>query len=309
MGNCFSISNLHLNILNPMNREARVGTEYKSLSEVNDQRLDALVGRRNGQVINVSTTTFELMKQAHEVLREVGFSTFPDGPGNQEAAIWASKGVSNGRMLMARTSNRDFGYLSPGRVSVIKRAGGGSCAEHMAVTTMELFRRKNTVPIFNVYESNIGHNITVMGDWRDRTIGDQAVVVDAWQGLKKIYTYGERINTVTPEIEYVLPLAKDMPPVDSAIRKALATKPVSERKIINYMKSSTMVNYGREGAIDKILELRNINIAYSSITGTNNIHTAYRSPNGEQSEFNSTPKQYLQNYLRAREEIDNRIPR
>ncbi|MEJ2045237.1 MAG: hypothetical protein P8X74_14600 [Reinekea sp.] len=286
-----------------------MSTEYQSLSEVNDQRLDALVGRRNGQVINVSTRTFDLMRQAHEVLQEVGFRTFPDGPGNQEEAIWASKGLSYGRKDLARSFVLGAEYLDPNHISAIKRAGGGNCAEYMRVTTVELYSRGNTAPLFNVSESNMDHNMVIIGDWRDRTTGDQAVVVDAWQGLKKIYTYGERLNTSTPNIEYVFPPVGNIPPADDAIHNVLAETPVPSNHIIDLMLCDSTVRYGRKGAITAILELRENELAWNSITGANNIHTAYRSPNGEQSEFNSTPKRYLQNYLRAREQIDARIPR
>ncbi len=59
-----------------------VVNEYVSLSRINDLALDKLVGKRNGQAIEVSKSTFEMMTKAHNIFLKTGYETFPDGPGN-----------------------------------------------------------------------------------------------------------------------------------------------------------------------------------------------------------------------------------
>ncbi len=78
-----------------------VVNEYVSLSRTTDSRLDKLVGKRNGQTIEVSKSTFEMMTKAHNIFLKTGYETFTDGPGNQKTNIWIRGGCSCIRMQHA----------------------------------------------------------------------------------------------------------------------------------------------------------------------------------------------------------------
>lgn len=310
MGQCFSSSRGQSNP-SPVVQEYGSGStaDLRSLSDARSERLDAMVGRHNGQTIQVSARTFDMMKKAHEVLQEVGYHTFPDGPGNQEEAIWKSHGRSMGRMLMTRSEGFNYPLFSSEFISQIKNAGGGNCLEYSRVTLMELFSRRPTMPLFDVREANMDHHYVVIGDWRDRIMGDQAIVVDAWQGLKKVHTYGERINSEAPIVRNVIQPADQMPPISDDMRSALSKTPVPGAQINAVLEHHTNTEVSEEGAKQLIQALRERGGAWRSITSANNLFTSYQSPDGDRSEFNRTPRHYLKSYLTAREQIDAEIPR
>ncbi|MEX3683246.1 hypothetical protein AB3X89_40340, partial [Paraburkholderia sp. BR14320] len=90
-------------------------------------------------------------------------------------------------------------------IGAIKQMGGGSCGEHRRLSAAELRQMHRALPAFQVKESNEDHHYVVLGDWRDRTVGDHAVVIDPWQMIKKVHTYGERINTTEPVRLFTMP--------------------------------------------------------------------------------------------------------
>ncbi|WP_095647193.1 hypothetical protein [Pseudomonas indica] len=280
--------------------------EYVPLSHINDSRLDALIGRRNGEAIKVSTRIFETMQAAHDILLKTGHETFPDGPGNQEAAIWMSGGRSWTRMKMSRDL---VGSASSEEEELkgVKQAGGGSCGEHRRMVGAEFQNITRHLPVFQVKESNEDHNYVIAGDWRDRTVGDKAVVVDAWQGLKKIYTYGERTNPTEP-IRLITTPPGGPRPMTEELADALSTPPFDDAKMNRFTKMRLRVAAGPEAAQKLIQGLRSNESVWDQVTGTRNMYTTYKDPDGNKSAFNSVPSVYLNRYLQARDEMQYALP-
>ncbi|MEX3640291.1 hypothetical protein, partial [Paraburkholderia sp. BR14320] len=105
--------------------------EYASLSDIQDSRLNAVIGSPAPKRIPVSKNIFEAMGIASRVVKETGYKTFPDGPANQEAAIWMSGGRSWTRMKLARDRINDGHCANEAEeIGAIKQMGGGSCGEH-----------------------------------------------------------------------------------------------------------------------------------------------------------------------------------
>ncbi len=279
--------------------------EYVPLSHINDSRLDALIGRRNGETIKVSARTFETMQAAHGILLKTSHETFPDGPGNQEVAIWMSGGRSWTRMKMSRDLV-DGSRCEEEELKNIKKTGGGSCGEHRRMVGVEFQNTFRHTPVFHVKESNEDHYYVVLGDWRDRTVGDKAVVVDAWQGLKKVYTYAERTNTTEPIRLMAIPPGAPRPMTDE-LANALSTTPFDDAKINRFTKMRVKAT-GPEAAKRVIEGLRRNDSVWNEITGTRNMYTTYKDPDGNTSAFNGVSPSYLNRYLQAHDELQYALP-
>ncbi|MEJ2416538.1 MAG: hypothetical protein P8Y45_06325 [Exilibacterium sp.] len=283
-----------------------VVNEYVSISRVNDSRLDKLVGKRNGQTIEVSKSTFEMMYKAHNILLKTGYETFPDGPGNQKTNIWMSGGRSWIRMFKSR-SNYDEMAPKDKLIQSIKQSGGGCCGEHISMVDFELKRIDRSMPAFEVHDSNTDHGYMIIGDWRDRNFGDKAIVVDAWQGIKKIHTYGERVNTSPPEVVRTVPAGPEysLPPRMAA---ALSIKPEPNANMDERMQHKFGVKSGPEVAEKILKSLETANSLWDSVLSTKNAYTVYRDPGGNESAFNDIPASYINNYLNARNELLSKMP-
>lgn len=277
---------------------------YVSLSSLHDQRLGSLpAGQRNGQVVNVSAATFDMMSLAHDILLKTAYETFPDGPGNQAANIWMSEGRSWMRKEMCRDRADDRASQDQ-QIRAIKETGGGNCGEYANTVLAEFRLHKRNMPVFKVLESN-EHSLVIAGDWRDRNTGDHAVVVDPWQGLKKVHTYGERSNTTTP-------LTTVTQEAGGAIRSAklkaaFALKPLSNEAVHAAIRENSRFNSNGPVYAREILQEKKP-LIFDRVAGTQNLHTVYRDPNGRESAFNSVPPSYLDDYLNARAAIVREFP-
>ncbi|KPW57540.1 hypothetical protein ALO82_200270 [Pseudomonas syringae pv. broussonetiae] len=274
---------------------------YVSLSNAHDSRLESLsAGRRNGQIIQVSAATFDTMSLAHNILLKTAHETFPDGPGNQEANVWMSGGRSWMRKEMCR-SRVDERASQDQQIKGIMETGGGNCGEYAKTVFAELQRNQRNVPVLKVLES-YQHSLVIVGDWRDRNTGDHAVVVDPWQGLKKVHTYGERSVTTTP---VVTETAYEGGPIRSAkLKAAFALKPVSNDMVDAEIRAKSYSS--SSGAFYARSVIReNKSVMFDQVAGTQNLHTVYRDPSGRESAFNSLPPSYLESYLNARDAIVN----
>lgn len=273
---------------------------YVSLSNLHDQRLGSLpAGQRNGQVVNVSAATFDMMSLAHKILLKTAYETFPDGPGNQAANVWMSGGRSWMRKEMCRDRANDRASQDQ-QIKAIKETGGGNCGEFANTVFAEYQLHKRNMPVFKVLESN-EHSLVIAGDWRDRNTGDHAVVVDPWQGLKKVHTYGERSVTTTPYITATQEAGGAIRP-SAKLKAAFALKPLSNDAVDAEVREKSRFNssgstYAREILRDKKP------LMFDRVAGTQNLHTVYRDPNGRESAFNSAPPSYLDDYLNARAAI------
>lgn len=273
---------------------------YVSLSNLHDQRLGSLpAGQRNGQVVNVSAATFDMMSLAHDILLKTAYETFPDGPGNQAANVWMSGGRSWMRKEMCRDRANDRASQDQ-QIKAIKETGGGNCGEFANTVFAEYQLHKRNMPVFKVLESN-EHSLVIAGDWRDRNTGDHAVVVDPWQGLKKVHTYGERSVTTTPYITATQEAGGAIRP-SAKLKAAFALKPLSNDAVDAEVREKSRFNssgstYAREILRDKKP------LMFDRVAGTQNLHTVYRDPNGRESAFNSAPPSYLDDYLNARAAI------
>ena len=277
-------------------------SEYVPLSDINEPRLNMLAsGGGIGRTVHVSSSTFDLMSLAHKVMQKTGYETFPDGPGNREAAIWMSGGRSWARtkLYFNQTGPTD----SEARiVKNIKATGGGNCSEYSRMVMLEYQRHKRHQPVFEVTEA-MAHKYVIVGDWRDRTVGDQAIVVDPWQGLKKVHTYGEKLSSRSPIVnKTVLPGS----PVrfSSELKAALSAKANTssefQASIVNLIHPHNPGPYAAQQAIlrDKIL-------MFDSVTSSQNLHTTYVDPQGRSSAFNSAPPAYVSKYMDARESMQS----
>ncbi len=278
-----------------------VVNEYVSLSRTTDSRLDKLVGKRNGQTIEVSKSTFEMMSKAHNILLKTGYETFPDGPGNQKTNIWMSGGRSWIRMEVSRSID-DEKSSNPEIVQSIKQSGGGCCGEHLQMVDLELKRVDRSMPAFKVQDSNAEHEYMIIGDWRDRNVGNKAIVVDAWQGIKKIHTYGERVNTGTPEVVETVPAGPAYQLIPR-MAEALSIKPEPNANMDERLQHKVGVKSGPEAADRIIKSLKSANDLWDSVMSTKNAYTVYRDPEGNESAFNDIPASYINNYLNARNEL------
>ncbi|MDH2431449.1 hypothetical protein QCD60_02610 [Pokkaliibacter sp. MBI-7] len=271
-----------------------------SLSDQHDARLHSLpTGQRNGQVVQVSAATFDRMALAHSILQKTAYDTFPDGPGNQAANVWMSGGRSWMRKEMCRDQVDERASQSQ-QMAAIKKTGGGNCGEYANTVMAELQRHPRDVPVFKVLESN-EHSLVVMGDWRDRTTGDQAVVVDPWQGLPKVHTYGERINTSTPLRTATQEAGSAIRP-QGQLKAAFALKPLSSSGVDAEINNHTQFSRGGPAYAKHILREKE-HLMFDRISGAQNLHTVYRDPNGREATFNSMPPDYLEQYLDARSAI------
>jgi hypothetical protein len=271
--------------------------QYVSLSNTHDPRLDSLpAGRRHGQVIQVSAATFDMMSLSHDILLKTAYETFPDGPGNQAANVWMSNGRSWMRKEMCR-SRVDDRASQDQQIRAIKETGGGNCGEYARMVLAEFQRHRRNQPVLKVLESN-EHSLVIVGDWRTPETGDHAIVVDPWQGLKKVHTYGERSVTTQPLITATL--EKGGPIRPAQLKAAFALKPVSDETVEAQIREKSDFS----GARYARAVLRNNNsVMFDRIAGTENLHTVYRDPNGRESAFNSLPPSYLENYLNGRDAI------
>lgn len=273
---------------------------YVSLSNTHDPRLDSLpAGQRNGQVMQVSAATFDMMSLAHDILLKTAYETFPDGPGNQEANVWMSGGRSWMRKEMCR-SRVDEHASQDQQIKAIKETGGGNCGEYAKTVFAELQRHKRDRPVFKVLESN-EHSLVVVGDWRDRTTGDHAIVVDPWQGLKKVHTYGERSITTTPYITATQEAGGAIRP-PAKLKAAFALKPLPNEAVDTAVRENSRFNSSGPRYAREIFREKKP-LIFDRVAGTQNLHTVYRDPNGRESAFNSLPPSYLEAYLNAREAI------
>ena len=280
--------------------------DYVSLSQVSDKRLDALAGNRNPQTIPVRSTTFAVMSVAHDVLLKVGYEIFPDGPGNQQEAILMSQGLSFKRSMLRQKDGDNYveSHVSHRYIREIKKYGGGNCYEYASAAMGELYDKKLPLPVFSVKEcqvDNRNHHYVIVGDWRDRTTGDEAVVVDPWQGLKKIHTYGERLNQQESPIPLgVMACGNRLSIFESReMQRARAQKPMSAEAIQLAMRRAYKdLSELSPGQI--IQELSNNNQSWSSVSGAKNLFTRYQSPDGRSAEFDLAPRSYIATYLQTR---------
>lgn len=274
--------------------------KYVSLSNTNDPRLDSLsAGPRNGQVIQVSAATFDMMSLAHDILLKTAYETFPDGPGNQTANVLMSGGRNWMRKEMCRSSV-DERASQDQQVKAIKETGGGNCGEYANMVLAEFQRHQRNQPVFKVLESN-EHSLVIVGDWRTPETGDHAIVVDPWQGLKKVHTYGERRITTRPFITATQEKGRPIRP-PAKLKAAFALKPVSNETVDAEIREKS--DFSSSGPRYARAVLRNNNaLMFDRIAGTENLHTIYRDPNGRESAFNSLPPSYLESYLNGRDAI------
>lgn len=273
---------------------------YVSLSSLRDPRLDALpAGQFNDTVIPVSTATFNMMSLAHDILLRTAHETFPDGPGNQVANILMSGGRSwmRKQMVRDRVGERASQEL---QVRAIKETGGGNCAEYANMVLAELQSHRRDQPVFQVLESK-KHCLVVIGDWRAPEAGDHAIVVDPWQGLKKVHTYGERSNPESPFVTATLGSGGPIRP-SGGLKTAFSVKPISADVVdAEIGRVSDCLSSGPRYA--KAVIRDNHELMFDHITGTNNLHAVYRDPTGRESAFNSLPPSYLDSYLSSRDSI------
>lgn len=278
---------------------------YVPLSNLHDQRLDSLpAGQRNGQVIQVSAATFDKMSLAHDILLKTAYETFPDGPGNQAANVWMSEGRSWMRKEMCRARADDRASQDQ-QIKALKETGGGNCGEYANTVFAELQRHPRDVPVFKVLESS-EHSLVIMGDWRDRNTGDHAIVVDPWQGLAKVHTYGERSNTTTPYVTATQEAGGAIRP-SAKLKAAFALKPLSNAEVNAEIRKNSHFSTGGPTYAREILRDKKP-VIFDRIAGTQNLHTTYRDPNGRESAFNSLPPSYLDDYLNARAAIVREFP-
>jgi len=273
---------------------------YVSLSSLHDPRLDSLpAGQRNETVIPVSTATFKMMSLAHDILLRTAHETFPDGPGNQVANILMSGGRSWMRKQMFR-GRVDEEASQDLQIKAIKETGGGNCGEYANMVLAELQGHRRDQPVFKVLESK-KHSLVIIGDWRTPQAGDHAIVVDPWQGLKKVHTYGERINPETPFVTATLGTGAPIRP-SGKLKTAFSLKPMSAEAVdAEIGRTSGCLSSGPRYAKGVIRD--NPEVMFDHIAGTNNLHAVYRDPNGRESAFNSLPPSYLGSYLDSREGI------
>ncbi|MHA6902796.1 hypothetical protein ACKZDW_06515 (plasmid) [Ralstonia syzygii subsp. celebesensis] len=297
----------------PINRagssRSSVVQEYVPLSDVRDSRLDAIVGSPAPTRLAVSKKTFEAMGIASRVVKKTGYETFPDGPANQEAAIWMSGGRSWARMKLARDMI-EGGHCPDiaAEIKTIKEMGGGSCSEHRRLSAAELSQMHRSMPVIQVKESDEDHHYVVVGDWRDRTVGNHAVVVDPWHMVKKVYTYGERSNSTQPIPLFVTPPGPPVP--DSAMSDALSASPASESKMDRFTKMRVKRPAGPQAAeaIINALRSQEPQTVWDDAAGTRNVHAEYVDPDGNVSAFNGVPPDYLDRYLDAKEQMSYALP-
>ncbi|BBI46888.1 hypothetical protein PSTH1771_04930 [Pseudomonas syringae pv. theae] len=272
---------------------------YRSLSDAHDSRLEALpAGRRNGQVIQVSTTTFDRMVLAHKILLRTAHETFPDGPGNQEANVWMSGGRSWMRKEMCRTRVDEHASQDQ-QIKGIKETGGGNCGEYATTVFAELQRTQRNTPVLKVLES-YAHSLVIVGDWRDHNTGDHAIVVDPWQGLKKVHTYGERSVTATPLVTATA--LEGAPERSGKLKAAFALKPAAREEVDAVIRAKTGSSSSGPWFARSVIR-ENKAVMFDQVAGTQNLHTVYRDPSGRESAFNSLPSSYLESYLDARDAI------
>lgn len=280
---------------------SHVVKEYTPLDKIKDPRLDQLVGKRQGKEIAVSKDTFDMMTKAHAILLKTAHETFPDGPGNQKTSVLTSGGRSWARLMDGRAEPVST-YAE--MVKTIKEYGGGACGEHLHMTELEMKQVHRSQPVFTVSESNMDHVYMIIGDWRDKSAGDNAIVLDAWQGIKKIHTYGERINTAAPNVDGTIPAGEPIPVLPS-VKKAMQ----AEMQSNGYMDARLILRIGLkagpEAAEVALSRLEASNSLWDSITSTNDVYTYYKDPDGRTSAFNDTPVDYIRNYLGARAELQH----
>ncbi|WP_041742465.1 hypothetical protein [Collimonas fungivorans] len=244
---------------------------------------------------------------ASRVVKKTGYETFPDGPANQEAAIWTSGGRSWTRMKLARDMIKG-GHCANEveEIKTLKEMGGGSCGEHRRLAAAELRQMHRTLPVFQVKESNEDHNYVIIGDWRDREVGNHAVVVDPWPMIKKVYTYGERINTTEPIRLFTTPPGPPEP--NEALSEALSASPADNSRMDRFTKMRVKRPAGPEAAGAIIQALRNNDDVWDQAAGTRNLYTEYVDPDGRVSAFNDVPPDYLDHYLDAKEQLRYTLP-
>lgn len=274
---------------------------YVSLSNADDPRLDALpAGRHGKEVMQVSAETFDRMSLAHDILLKTAFETFPDGPGNQTVDVWMSGGRNWMRKEMCR-SRVDEQASQDQQVKATKETGGGNCGEFARMVFAEFQRHPRDQPVLKVMESG-EHSLVIVGDWRAPQAGDHAVVVDPWQGLPKVHTYGERSNPTQPLItatqEPGAPLR-----ASSKLKAAFALTPVSNETVDAEIRKKSNVGVASGPQYAREVLRQHKQVLFDSIASTENLHTVYRDPNGRESAFNSLPPAYLENYLNGRDAI------
>ncbi|WP_233700161.1 hypothetical protein [Xanthomonas citri] len=287
----------------PINRSdssSSVVREWSSLSDVHDERLQEIVGSVVPDPVAVSRKTFEAMGLASRVLKKTGYKTFPDGPGNQETAICMSGGRSWTRMKLARDMV-ESGHCSDefDEVRKIKEFGGGNCGEHRRMSAAELRSMPRKMPVIQVKHAERDHNYVVIGDWRDRAVGDHAVVVDPWPMLKKVHTYGERLESSAP-----IPLMSYAPgPAEPnpLLAQALAAEPADNSKMERFTKMRTKHPAGPQAASALVRALRENHSCADRAASTKNLYQAYVDPDGNISAFNDAPAGYVTDYLNAKD--------
>lgn len=287
----------------PVNRSgssSSVVREWSPLCDIHDDRLQEITGNFSPDPVAVSRKTFEAMGLASRVVKKTGYKTFPDGPGNQEAAICMSGGRSWTRMKLARDMING-GHCSDEfeELKTVKEFGGGSCGEHRRLSAAELRSMPRKMPVIQVRDSGQDHNYVIIGDWRDRTVGDHAVVVDPWPMLKKVHTYGERLESSTP-----IPLMSYPPgPAEPnpSLSEALAAEPAENSKMDRFTKMRTKSPAVPQAASALVRGLRENNSCWDLASSTNNLHQVYVSPDGDWSAFNDAPTDYVNDYLNAKD--------
>lgn len=285
---------------NRFGASSSVVREWSPLCDIQDERLQEITGNVVPDPMAVSRKTFEAMGLASRVLKKTGYETFPDGPGNQETAICMSGGRSWTRMKLARDMV-EGGHCSDefDELKKIKEFGGGNCGEHRRLSAAELRSRPRKMPVIQVKHAERDHNYVIIGDWRDRTVGDHAVVIDPWTMLKKVHTYGERLESSTPIplISYAPGPAEPNP----SLTQALATEPADNAKIDRFTKMRTKYPAGPQAASVLVRALRENDGCSNSAASTKNLHQAYVDPDGNISAFNDAPTGYVNDYLNARD--------
>lgn len=274
---------------------------YVPLANVHDPRLDSLTaGRPGAQVMQVSAETFDRMSLAHDILLKTAYETFPDGPGNQAANVWMSGGRNWMRKEMSR-SRADEHASQDQQVKAVKETGGGNCGEYARMVVAEFQRHRRDQPVLNVLESN-QHSLVIVGDWRAPEAGDHAVVVDPWQGLKKVHTYGERSNPTQPWVTATQESGGPLRP-PAKLKAAFALNPVSNAAVDAEIRKKSNVGVASGPQYAREVLRQHQPVMFDSVAGTDNLHTVYRDPNGRESAFNSLPPSYLESYLNGRDAI------
>jgi hypothetical protein len=126
--------------------------------------------RYENRVVKVNSETLEHLKSASWVNR-IAKATLAGGAGNQKTDICASSGESWARRQIGFKSSPSSS--AQGQLKRVQKAQGGNCVEHSIVTTALLAQKQLNAPVIQVWDHEIDHQYTLIGDPRDRKWGQK----------------------------------------------------------------------------------------------------------------------------------------